>query len=161
MSDTYYETPTEFMKRIADYHRQVFESEKKEIPGGDILPNSASWDIVRKSAIKAMNDIFSPFVEPMNQMNLVYSNPEGTSFRIAPIPGSFAYRRGVEKIIVSIDLRKNTNILSRVTSKDYIIEVSIMTIMRTISSAICLIILVTTISRFSIILTLKITLTML
>lgn len=125
MSNTFYESNEDFMNRVNNYHKQVLDTEKEELPGGKLLKDKFSWDIIKKSATAAINDVFNPFGEILVNLDLLYTVPEGTSFRISPPENSFAYKSGVRKIIVSIDLRKNNNILSRVTSKNYVIEVSI------------------------------------
>ena len=125
MSNTLYETNEDFANRVNNYHQEVLNTEKEELPGGKLLKDKFSWDIIRKSAAAAINDVFSHFREVLVNLDLSYTAPEGTSFRISPPVNSFAYASGVRKIIVSMDLRKNNNILSRVTSKDYVIEVSI------------------------------------
>ena len=125
MESTRYETNEDFINRVNEYHSEIFYTEKNEIPHASKLKNKVSWDIIKKSSAKAIKDVFSSFSEPLGHLPLEHSRPEGTSFRIFPLSGSFAYRCGVRKIIVSMDLRKNSNILSRVSSKNYVIEVSI------------------------------------
>ncbi len=125
MSNTFYESNEDFVNRVNNYHKEVLDTEKEELPGGKLLKDKFSWDIVKKSATVAINDVFSHFNEALKNLDLSYTAPEGTSFRIVPPQRSFAYRSGVRKIIVSMDLRKNNNILSRSSIKNYVIEVSI------------------------------------
>ena len=125
MPEVYEESPEVFMNRCEMYCREVLDTEKTLIPAGKKLDENFSWDIVKKAATKAINDVFNIFEESLSQSNVKYTTPVGTSFRISPVEGSFLYMIGIKKIIISMDLRKNKNMLSRSSKKEYVVEVSL------------------------------------
>ena len=114
MSNTLYETNEDFANRVNNYHQEVLNTEKEELPGGKLLKDKFSWDIIRKSAAAAINDVFSHFREVLVNLDLSYTAPEGTSFRISPPVNSFAYASGVRKIIEHSFDENIKNVMSEV-----------------------------------------------
>mgnify|MGYP003648211207 CR=1 FL=1 len=125
MPELYSENPEVFKNRCEMYCREVLDTEKTLMPAGKKLNENFSWDIVKKSAAKAINDVFNIFHENLSHSEVQYTTPVGTSFRVTPVEGSFLYMIGIKKIIISMDLRKNKNMLLRSSKKEYVVEVSI------------------------------------
>ena len=114
-----------YMQQLKQYVIDVVEAEKGNLPGATRMKNKFTWDIIRVASKKAMRQIFQEFEKFLSMTSLEYSHPEATSFRIRPHPKSHTSMSGVAKIIVSIDLQKNDNIVQRVKNRNYIIEVSL------------------------------------
>ena len=119
------ETNEEFLNRHRAYVRGVLKTEKDLMPCGHKIKESVSWDIIKKAGKKCIGDVFNVFYEVLKNLDLEYTKPLGTSFRIMPPKKSFLYIQGIRKIIISMDLRKNEGILKRTSTKEYIVELSI------------------------------------
>jgi len=107
------------------YVSKVVYTEKCNIPGGKKLPDNVTWNIVKKASKNAFLQIYKEYSKFLNNSSLEYTKPTGTSFRIYPPENSCIYFMGVRKIIISLNLIKNDDILRRLREKDYIIEISI------------------------------------
>ena len=119
------ECSEEYINKIRQYVLDVVEAEKGNLPGAKKMEDRFTWEIIKVASKKAMKDIYAEFEKILSLTKLEYTEPEGTSFRIIPPETSHTFQSGVAKIIVSIDLQRNDNIVRRVKNKDYIIEVSL------------------------------------
>tara|TARA_R110001592_G_scaffold18816_9_gene77690 strand:- start:526 stop:1071 length:546 start_codon:yes stop_codon:yes gene_type:complete len=125
MPNNLFETDEQFLERHKAYVRGVLDREKGLMPCGHKIKETTSWSIIKRSGGKAIGDVFSVFYKVLQNIDLEYTKPLGTSFRIIPPKNSFIYIEGISKIIISMDLRKNEDILKRTSKKEYIVEVSI------------------------------------
>ena len=125
MTSTLFESKEAFVNRHREYVRNILDREKCLIPCGNNVKETISWNIIKKAGSKAIGDIFNTFYQALQQCDLEYIKPVGTSFRILPHKNSYIYMKGISKIIISIDLRKNDNVLVRTKNREYVVEVSI------------------------------------
>ena len=125
MPNNLFETNEQFVTRHRAYVRCILDREKNLIPYGHKIKETISWSIIKKAGSKAIGDVFNVFYQVLQNIDLEYTKPIGTSFRIIPPKNSFIYVEGISKIIISMDLRKNENVLKRTSTKEYIVEVSI------------------------------------
>jgi len=110
---------------ISSYVDNVLQLQKNNIPSSSKLKRNVNWNIIKTATKKSINCIFSEFEKILLQTGLEYTPTSNSSFQIFIPENTHTYSTGVRKIIISLDLMKNDNILHRIKNREFVIEVSI------------------------------------